>query len=626
MTTEMILIPVPRKIEPIAGALTLEDGRFIVLDADDPQALMPAGRAVQAALETLGTRWELTAARGADPARLGVVIRVDPPLVGRPQGYRLTIAPRRITLLASDPAGAFYAAMTLRQIVRQTPRGGPIACLRIEDWPDFPHRGVMLDISRDKVPTMETLFGMVDLLAELKVNEFQLYTEHTFAYRNHRVVWEKASPMTGEEVLALDAYCRERFVELVPNQNSFGHMNRWLGHAAYNHLAETPAGFEFPWGGRSHSPFSLSPAEPGALALLQEMYDELLPHFSSRMFNVGCDETWDLGQGKSHEACEKRGTGRVYLDFLLKIHEEVRRRGKTMQFWGDIIMKHPELIPELPDDLIALEWGYEADHPFAEHGEKFARAGISFYVCPGTSSWNAIVGRTDNAVGNLRNAAENGLRNGAVGYLNTDWGDNGHWQPLPVCYLGYAYGAAESWSAEASRDIDLPRALSTHVFLDKAGVMGRLAYDLGNAYLQAEIPMQNSSPLWGILINPDHPMKEGWFEKLVLLKLERSQAYISRVMAELPKARMDRPDAALVRDEFECAAGMCLHACKLGMARLVADGGEIAKIDPKVLKSLREDIARIIHEHERVWLARNRPGGLPDSVARLRKVLARYEG
>src|SRR6185295_14483144 len=143
-------------------------------------------------------------------------------------------------------------------------------------------------------------------------------------------------------------------------------------------------------------------------------------------------------------------------------HKLVQKHGRRMQFWGDIILQHPELIGELPKVLIALEWGYEASHPFAADTEKFARAGVPFYVCPGTSSWNAIAGRTENALGNLAAAAEHGLANGAIGYLNTDWGDSGHWQPLPVSYLGFAYGAAMSWCAESARSLDLQGALNVH--------------------------------------------------------------------------------------------------------------------------------------------------------------------
>ena len=327
------------------------------------------------------SHWEIVAGNAVPHDQIGVTLSVVEGGTRHPQGYELTITPDGIHAVASTPAGVFYAVCTLIQLlgdqgsgVRRQEAGvgssleSPISnlqlpALRISDWPDFPNRGVMLDISRNRVPTMQTLLELVDLLASWKINQLQLYTEHTFAYRNHPEVWADASPMTGEEILALDAYCRERFIELVPNQNSFGHMTRWLTHDRYRPLADAPDGCDTRWGHYDY-PLSLCPVDPGSIELVRSIFDELLPHFSSRQFNVGCDETIDLGQVRSKEAVEKRGAGRVYLDFLLKIYREVKARGRTMQFWGDIIMEHPELVPEVPRDAIALEWGYQPDHPF----------------------------------------------------------------------------------------------------------------------------------------------------------------------------------------------------------------------------------------------------------------------
>ncbi|MBU4461376.1 MAG: family 20 glycosylhydrolase, partial [Verrucomicrobia bacterium] len=393
-------------------------------------------------------------------------VEVDPSLVAHAQGYRLDIAADgTVAIRARDEAGAFYGRQTYLQLARQFEGSGAMPVVHIEDWPDFPVRGVMLDIARDKVPTMKTLRRLVDMLAGLKYNQLQLYTEHTFAYKGHEDVWKDASPMTGAEIRDLDAYCRKRFIELVPNQNSFGHMERWLKHPRYAALAETPDGKD------------LCPVDPASIELLRGMYADLLPNFSSRHFNVGCDETWSLGKGRSKDEAARLGLGRVYLNFLKQIHQLAAAHGKTMEFWGDIIMQHPELIPDLPSDVIAMEWGYEARHPFAEHGRKFAAAKIPFHVVPGTSSWNSLLGRTDNAMENLRNAALNGLANGATGLLVTDWGDNGHWQFLPVSFAPFAYGAAVSWAFERNRDLPLARALDAHVFLDAAGVMGQAALD-----------------------------------------------------------------------------------------------------------------------------------------------------
>jgi hypothetical protein len=505
--------------------------------------------------------------------------------------------------------------------------GPELPTLRCRDWPDYPNRGVMLDISRNKVPTMQSLYSLVDLLANWKVNQLQLYTEHTFAYRRHPLVWAEASPMTGEQVMALDAYCRERFIELVPNQNTFGHMRPWLIHAPYRHLAECSHGCDTRWG-RFAEPFSLAPSEPGSLELVRDLLDELLPHFSSRQVNVGGDEPVDLetAQGRSGDLVREHGFGRVYLDFMKKIYQEVKARGRTMQIWGDIIMEHPELVPELPRDLVAMEWGYEAGHPFEAHGALFAASGIPFYVCAGTSSWRTLVGRTDNAVANLRNAAVNGLKHGAVGYLNTDWGDEGHWQPLPVSYLGFAYGAALAWATTANLEMDIPHALDLHAFYDKRGVMGKLAYDLGNIYQSPGVLEHNSSVLFNALQATPEEITAYLGQKEADLaqvtgRLRATLEQIDQVMAALPQAQMARPDGALVQREFAWAADMLKHSCWRALWAI----GRAQGIEDAALKAQLADRAQsLAEEFDSIWHARNRPGGFQNSYARLQIMRSHY--
>jgi hypothetical protein len=532
----------------------------------------------------------------------------------------LDITSTFIEIVGHDAAGLFYGVCTLSQLVRQF--GAAIPCLSMTDYPDFPARGVMLDVSRSKVPTLETLFDLVDLLASLKINQLQLYFEHTFAYRDHQAVWANASPITGQDILELDAFCRERFVDLVPNQNSLGHLVPWLTHPKYAHLAEAPDGFDLPWGGHRDGPFSLNPTDPRSLDLIRNLYDDLLPHFSSRLFNVGCDETFDLGAGRSKAACEERGVHRVYLGFLLQIYELVKERGRTMMFWGDIILHEPELISELPKDAIALEWGYEFDHPFDKNCEEFARAGVPFYVCPGTSSWNAVVGRTDNAMGNLRNAAEKGLKHGAIGYLNTNWGDNGHWQYQPTAYLGYVYGAAVSWACQANRSIDLASALSLHAFNDPSGTMGRVAFDLGNVYKVYERNttkrIHNTNFLVAVLYMPVDELQSrrlDWRAVTPDLFVEARQA-IDVALAMLPRARMRGQDAGLIRREYENAARLMRHACALAEFKIAvarADSDEEKAASSMRAGLLAEDMQGILAEHRELWLARNRVGGLEES-------------
>ena len=544
------------------------------------------------------------------PAVYKVCLIVDAAQCAQAEGYVLDISPKQIQITGHDGAGVFYGVMTLKQLARQFAGTGALPCLRIEDWPDFPNRGAMLDVARCKVPEMETLYAQVDKFAELKFNQLQMYTEHTFAYSNHHTVWEDASPMTPAQIRALDAYCRDRFIELVPNQNSFGHMGRWLGLPQYAHLAETPGGAD------------LCPIDPGSIALIEDMYADLLPCFSSGQANVGCDETWSLGKGRSKEACDARGVGRVYFEFLMKIHDVCAKHGKQMQFWGDIIMNHPELIPEIPDGVIAMEWGYEANHPFAEHGKKFAESGVPFYVVPGTSSWNTLVGRTDNALANLRNAAENGLANGAIGYLITDWGDGGHWQFQPVSYLPFAYGAAVSWCVEANKDIDIARAVDAHWFEDKASVIGRFAYELGNVHMKSGVTLGNCSVFYPLLAyGLDGPLPEPY----TVEGLRTILTAIDELAARLDGADLQCADAALIEREFRLAMQFMRLACHIGIARLENGNAGTAQMPAAARRVLADELRPLIPEFRQVWLERNRSGGLKESAGHFERLLAILE-
>ncbi len=611
---KLTLIPQPRHLV-LQGGIFRMMSRQPLIGQGDPLVWFPIAQFLQqACLDQLRIRLELNACSVNDQVRDGIVLRLCPDVPIPCQGYRLTVSARKIEILAKDGAGVFYGVMTLQQMMRQN-AGLFHACI-LEDYPDYAVRGVMLDISRDKVPTLPTLFALIDQLAELKINHLELYTEHTFAYRNHQEVWAEASPLTGEEVLRLDAYCQKRFIELVPNQNSFGHFHRWLELPRYRHLAECPNGFDWPWGGRSERPFSLDATNPQSLELLEELYAELLPHFTSRKLNVGLDECLDLGQGKNKEICQRKGVGPIYLDFLLQVHHLVASQKHTMHFWGDVIIEHLELIAKLPKDAVALEWGYEIDHPFEIHCNSFAQAGLPFYVCPGTSSWCSIAGRTKNCLENLKNAAFHGRNNGAIGYLITDWGDRGHWQHLPFSFLGFSAGAAFSWCYQTNQRIDIIPALDLHVFQDRAKVMGELIYELGNAYLQVGQLVKNGSALFHLLVRP---LTQKLAEGITSITLQQTSEFIQSTIEPLKWARSERDDAMLIADECRNAAQFLLHACDRGnMIR-----GETIN-DSTARKKLASGMTKLLGEYRRIWIMRNREGGLRDSTRILEAHLQEY--
>jgi hexosaminidase len=317
--------------------------------------------------------------------------------------------------------------------------------------PAFERRGLMLDISRNRVPTMDWLKTLIDALALLRYNELQLYTEHTFAYAEHATVWKHASPMTAAEIREIDAYCSARGIELVPNQNSFAHLERWLRHESYKHLAECPDGFEHPIAGWRTFGGTLAPTAESA-AFIDSLYTELLPNFSSKLLHIGCDEPWELGQGHSKGRVDREGKHLLYLEFLNRLFELVEKHEHRAQFWSDIIMERPDLVPQLPKNVTPVIWGYEADSPYAEQCRIVADAGFegNFYVAPGAGNWNSFGGRLDVARANITLAAKEGRAHGASGLLLTAWGDNGHHQPWPTLFPALILGAHASWGQQLS--------------------------------------------------------------------------------------------------------------------------------------------------------------------------------
>ncbi|GIK65315.1 MAG: hypothetical protein BroJett018_31090 [Chloroflexota bacterium] len=609
----LILLPMPRQLNYFGRTFQLSTDALIAIASS---ALLFEAQTAQKALAAAGLNWPIVA--GAHYENVGLQLAIDD-TVPIAEGYALRIENGRVVIHGADAAGVYYGVCTLCQLLQQY--DSELPTLAIEDFPDFPGRGVMLDVSRDRVPTMETLYALIDKLASWKVNQLQLYMEHTFAYQHHREVWAEASPFTGQEILELDAYCHQRHIQLVPNQNSLGHMERWLKFPRYLGLAEKPEGFSVSWDlpGKIRPPSTLNPLDPGSLELIYGLYDELLPHFTSRLFNVGGDEPWELGKGKSQAAVEARG-GRVYLEYLLKLHEKVTASGHQMQFWGDIIVKYPDLVPELPADAIPMLWGYEANDPAESECEMMAAAGLEFYVCPGTSTWNSLAGRTDNAMGNLRTAATNGRKYGATGYLNTEWGDGGHWQPLSPAYLGFAYGAAMSWCVAANTDLDIATALDLYAFHDKAGVMGKLAYDLGNVYQLIDPHRHNGNTLVYSLQMPRQFILAALDKADQPITVEKLRTFIQQVDAiigRLPQAQFETNEAGLVIAEYQQAANLLRHAAK----RVLWLMGELDQ-SPQALAA---ELGRLAEQQQTNWLARHRIGGLSDSIRRFDFLFEEYQ-
>lgn len=448
--TAMYLLPQPKEMMLEEGIFQLDPSVEIHLHHCCNQGNYEGAKLLRDEIErTSGLKLEIGKTFHKKARSIFLSIKDDPAQKNSLECYRIRISPDILEIEGTGDAGLLYGIQTLRQILRQ--QGRVLPCLTIRDWPDFDNRGFYLDVTRGRVPTIKALKELADRLSFYKINQLQLYIEHTFAFKGLSEAWGGKDPLTAEEILELDAYCRGRHIELVPSLSTFGHFYEILRTNSYQHLCEFEGSAEKPysWVDRM-AHHTLDVSNEGSLELVREMLQQYIPLFTSKQFNICCDETFDLGKGKNRELAAKVGTGRLYVDFLSKIISIVKGFGKEVMMWSDIILKHPDLMEEIPDDIIFLNWAYEAD--VTEKDTKtIALAGKKQYVCPGTSGWSRLMSDLDNAFQNIRRMVDFGWKYGAIGVLNTDWGDYGHINHPAGSVPAMAYGASLSWTPSDQR-------------------------------------------------------------------------------------------------------------------------------------------------------------------------------
>ena len=476
-----------------------------------------------------------------------------------------------------------------------------------------PVRGFMLDVSRGRVPTMSAFAELIDLLARLRYNQLQLYIEHTYAFENHGEVWQDASPLTAEELRALDKLCRERGIEFVPNLNSFGHVERWLKHEKYKPLAECPDGFY-------HAIFKMQRVA-GTFAACEEtadfmsgLYDEFLPNFSSKKFNIGGDEPWELGQGRSRELCEKRGKRNVYLEHMARLKKRVEKHGKKMMFWGDVLLGESGEIPaEFLKNTIPVIWGYDSGHPFDAQCSR-VRAALEkaggngeFYLAPGTSSWLSFGTRQTNALKNIREACSAAKKYGANGVLLTTWGDFGYHNPFCANLIPLVVASAEMQGAK------VPETAK-----EFAGIFEELGiFDEAEAFAEALLNFGKLDDCISKKITNRSITREMFFAKGETFESVMSGVPADEIAAaqdgisKIEKILLRVPVAArnaLSFKELMLAVKMARAALRRAEAFLKNDASARAAVEAEMAGTLKAEFAA-------VWRLSNREGGLAESLS-----------
>ena len=368
------------------------------------------------------------------------------------QAYRLTVNNNFIRLEATTSAGLFYATQSLKQLYSYSflkDKGNiTIPCMTITDWPNFKIRAWQDDISRGPIVSMDYLKRLIPQMAECKLNAFSLYTEHTFKTKCHPDI-APTDAFTAEEIKELEEFCQPYHIQIIGNQQCFGHFEEILCNPFYSHLADTK--------------WNLNPAKEETYQFLEDHLREVARAYKSPYFNINCDETESLGQGYAKAYVDSIGAEKVYYQHINRVNRMLRPYRKHVMMWGDIADQHPEILANLDDDIFLIAWSYVGIDDFNDFLKPYVNSGHNFFVAPGVSLSERVWPKHYEFKKNITNLCRDGYKNGALGVINTCWDDFG--ESLTNCALyGLALGAEMSWNAVSTKERNTEANFTNHFF------------------------------------------------------------------------------------------------------------------------------------------------------------------
>lgn len=373
---------------------------------------------------------------GKDPVVFTKIISEFPVDTNADQGYILEILPDKIEIQAINEIGLFYGQQSVKQLLRYYKKQSEnasfvhVPCMRIVDYPLLKYRGWMDDISRGPIPNMTFLKSFIETMAEYKMNFFNLYTEHVFKLDRYPDI-APTDGLTAAEIKELEDYAAQYHIEFFGNQQCLAHAEKTLRIPFYQDMADTKANY--------------NPGVPKTYDFLKYQLETVAQAYQSPFFNIDCDETEALGNGKAHDYVANSGNAsQVYAEHIQKMYDILKPMGKHVMMWGDIAAKDSAITAQLPKDMLMIVWSYAPSDSYVNMMEPFVKQGLDFMVAPGMSMWSTVFPSYDTYTKNIANLVRDGYQHGALGMMNTAWDDSGE-SLINSAWHGMAWAAEMAW-------------------------------------------------------------------------------------------------------------------------------------------------------------------------------------
>jgi hexosaminidase len=282
-------------------------------------------------------------------------------------------------------------------------------------------KGFHIDL-RIQVMTMDALKAFALKLSGLGINTLIMEWEGTYPFEKHPMIPNRYA-YTKAEIVSFIKYCNGLGIDVIPLQQSFGHVEYILRNDRYKDLREDQKDFSqvCPLQTRQDS------------ALFTDLYTELASTHTSKYIHIGGDETYLLGHD---ERCRlmaaKEGKSKLYIDYIKMLCNIVIRLGKIPVLWADIALKYPDAIKLLPKSTVFIDWNYGWDMShFGDH-RKLLESGYQVWGAPAlrSSPDNYFLTQWEKHFNNIRNFVPAAAKLGYKGIVMTSWSTSGVYSPV----------------------------------------------------------------------------------------------------------------------------------------------------------------------------------------------------
>ena len=493
----VVLQPSPREVK-FGGTISIANGIVVEVpgnDAEDQFAANDLREAIYAAgLPAHTSPYIVRVLRMNTPAGHRFIVEEHISLTPEmyDEGYAIHVGAKGAEVVAQSASGIFYGMQTLKQMLPLAAEAQVLPAGTVRDWPAMKYRGIQDDLSRGPFPTVDFIKHQLRVFASFKVNVYSPYFEHTLAYAATPLSAPPGSSLSPADIAELVRYANSYHITIIPEQESFGHLHNVLKYDIYSELGETPHGHV------------LAPGQAGTLPLIHSWFEQIAAEFPSPFVHIGADETFELGQGQTRQAMQAKGLGKVYMEFLTRIHDDLAPLHKRILFWGDIAVSNPAEVATLPKDLIAVSWNYWDSSGFDAQLAPFRKQGIETWVAPGDSNWNQVY--PDNNVGfrNIQGFIRDGQSGGSTGALTTVWNDDGEGLFAEDWY-GVLFGAVAAWQPGESSISDWQSAYGRLFHGDTSDRLNQAQRELMAAHLlltKADTGRNSDSVFWSDPFSP----------------------------------------------------------------------------------------------------------------------------